>query len=338
MYSAHREKEFVPNRPKTPLVDTRSRPKTPTSVTVNGNIRPKTPSTGVPSDRPELPGSSTVVESGSDHLGVGETLNPGSLYVRDESYSAANENWQLGRVGRNYSDGPTSSERGQNAHQGKFGTVAGSGHLNEWPVDIKQQEESYYGYHQVRGDGEGNASFPPSSKQFPEKDHFPISQSADDATNFNNYGSTGTYGINVGRGPLVPNSNHYESTTPNNFFPYNGVYSSGGSNATGGGGGHVYDSEFGSHGPPVNLRKQGTSFEREQPSPVTQMSRAANSWYGHQQDRNRSFSPTFTGVNHVPEYVETTVTLYKQETGFGFRIVGGTEEGSQVSQLQILLL
>lgn len=30
------------------------------------------------------------------------------------------------------------------------------------------------------------------------------------------------------------------------------------------------------------------------------------------------------------EYVETIVSLARQETGFGFRIVGGTEEGSQV--------
>lgn len=31
------------------------------------------------------------------------------------------------------------------------------------------------------------------------------------------------------------------------------------------------------------------------------------------------------------EWIETLVTLIRQDTGFGFRIVGGTEEGSQVS-------
>lgn len=30
------------------------------------------------------------------------------------------------------------------------------------------------------------------------------------------------------------------------------------------------------------------------------------------------------------DYYETVVTIERQETGFGFRIVGGTEEGSQV--------
>lgn len=31
------------------------------------------------------------------------------------------------------------------------------------------------------------------------------------------------------------------------------------------------------------------------------------------------------------EWIETLVTLMRQNTGFGFRIVGGTEERSQVS-------
>ena len=33
------------------------------------------------------------------------------------------------------------------------------------------------------------------------------------------------------------------------------------------------------------------------------------------------------------EWIETLVTLVRQETGFGFRIVGGTEEGSQVGSM-----
>ena len=37
----------------------------------------------------------------------------------------------------------------------------------------------------------------------------------------------------------------------------------------------------------------------------------------------RPYNPT--------EWVEMTVTLLRQDSGFGFRIVGGTEEGSQVS-------
>lgn len=38
------------------------------------------------------------------------------------------------------------------------------------------------------------------------------------------------------------------------------------------------------------------------------------------------------------EYAESVVTLMRQETGFGFRIVGGTEEGSQVGAMVSLPL
>ena len=59
-------------------------------------------------------------------------------------------------------------------------------------------------------------------------------------------------------------------------------------------------------------RKQSTSFEHEQPAPsaVPRGGRPAGS---HQ-------------------YLELAVTLVRHQTGFGFRIVGGTEEGSQVSE------
>ena len=35
------------------------------------------------------------------------------------------------------------------------------------------------------------------------------------------------------------------------------------------------------------------------------------------------------------EFIEMTVTLLRQDTGFGFRIVGGTEEGSQVRPFKL---
>ncbi|KAF5283430.1 hypothetical protein FQA39_LY04806 [Lamprigera yunnana] len=36
-------------------------------------------------------------------------------------------------------------------------------------------------------------------------------------------------------------------------------------------------------------------------------------------------------IQHTPEYIETAITLNRQETGFGFRIVGGIEDRSQVA-------
>lgn len=44
------------------------------------------------------------------------------------------------------------------------------------------------------------------------------------------------------------------------------------------------------------------------------------------------------GIRPGVEYAESVVTLLRQETGFGFRIVGGTEEGSQVGAMVRLLL
>lgn len=58
-------------------------------------------------------------------------------------------------------------------------------------------------------------------------------------------------------------------------------------------------------------RKQSTSFEQELPLPSSVV---------------RAARPPLQGV----QYVETTVTLPRHDSGFGFRIVGGTEEKSQV--------
>ena len=59
--------------------------------------------------------------------------------------------------------------------------------------------------------------------------------------------------------------------------------------------------------PPPQRRKESTSFEHPVPMP--------------------RFHPS----GGTPLYEDFTVTLARQESGFGFRIVGGTEEGSQVS-------
>ncbi|KAL1416190.1 hypothetical protein MTO96_006453 [Rhipicephalus appendiculatus] len=58
-------------------------------------------------------------------------------------------------------------------------------------------------------------------------------------------------------------------------------------------------------------RKHSTSFEHEQPVTSATMRPGADT--------------------HATDAVDLVVTLHRQESGFGFRIVGGTEEGSQVS-------
>ena len=84
--------------------------------------------------------------------------------------------------------------------------------------------------------------------------------------------------------------------------------------------------------------KQSTSFESEEPLPsnITRIPKRPML-------QNASFSNQMTGMQspfHYPgsvednaKFLEMNVTLKRQESGFGFRIIGGTEEGSQVSGL-----
>lgn len=69
----------------------------------------------------------------------------------------------------------------------------------------------------------------------------------------------------------------------------------------------------------VGARKESTSFEHSEPLPgnLTKWPRSERHGVGN-------------GI--ATEFVEMTVTLLRQDTGFGFRIVGGTEEGSQVKK------
>ena len=74
-------------------------------------------------------------------------------------------------------------------------------------------------------------------------------------------------------------------------------------------------------GDPGRARKQSTSFEHEEPMTSSVLRGLREPWDAV----NRSRSPT----QHRDE--EYTVHLKRQDSGFGFRIIGGIEEGSQVS-------
>ncbi|KAG8191530.1 hypothetical protein JTE90_019594 [Oedothorax gibbosus] len=68
-------------------------------------------------------------------------------------------------------------------------------------------------------------------------------------------------------------------------------------------------------------RKQGTSFKQEQPA----------SYYNKFKNAYQNSIYKMDEENSSINYVNMTVTLQRQESGFGFRIIGGTEEGSQVA-------
>ena len=80
-------------------------------------------------------------------------------------------------------------------------------------------------------------------------------------------------------------------------------------------------------------RKQSTSFENEEPVPsnLTRLPRGDRWTDSPSNSLNRSRSPTQFKENGP--YTELTVFLKRQENGFGFRIIGGTEEGSQVRDI-----
>lgn len=88
-----------------------------------------------------------------------------------------------------------------------------------------------------------------------------------------------------------------------------------------------------SHYDSLTRRKHGTSFENECPSHISSIPKVGNKTYSTSvssyNQQGSGLRPPLLG--RVQEYVEMTVTLLRQESGFGFRIVGGTEEGSQVS-------
>lgn len=77
--------------------------------------------------------------------------------------------------------------------------------------------------------------------------------------------------------------------------------------------------------------RQSTSFETEEPTPsklmyVPRRPAHLNHSLGSQSPR----PPRYTETNESVCFVEMTVVLQRQDNGFGFRIIGGTEEGSQV--------
>ncbi|XP_048740641.1 membrane-associated guanylate kinase, WW and PDZ domain-containing protein 1-like isoform X3 [Ostrea edulis] len=79
--------------------------------------------------------------------------------------------------------------------------------------------------------------------------------------------------------------------------------------------------------------RQSTSFEDVNPSPsnITQVPKRMQSHASLGGAGQSRFGTRFPETDDPIRSMEFTITLQKQEAGFGFRIIGGTEEGSQVS-------
>ena len=86
-------------------------------------------------------------------------------------------------------------------------------------------------------------------------------------------------------------------------------------------------------------RKQTTSFEHEEPTPGNVSRGRGDIWGGGDSGSdvlNHSRSPAHS-FDCDDCSVDMTVTLRRHENGFGFRIVGGTEEASQVREREYFL-
>lgn len=254
MYSAQ-EKEKVPNRPKTPLVDTRNmgRSKTPTALGRQGvsdsHLGP------APFQRNDITRASLGIGGYSQNYGGGSMGNP--------SYGLPDHMSGLNLHG-DYSRGKSPGRELDNS-----------------------QNHNYY------------------NQQYPQD--YPGGYQPDPAysNGMSDYNSSKQYQAN--QGPMGGYNGYPGGYDPSATYGYHPGNVQGYSPAEVGPGGVPYRA-----GSLPRGRKESTSFEHSEPLPgnLTRWPRPER-------------RPT--------DCVELSVTLHRQESGFGFRIVGGTEEGSQVS-------
>ncbi|CAB3366537.1 Hypothetical predicted protein [Cloeon dipterum] len=269
LYSTQK-KEVVPNRPKTPLVDTRVRPKTPTGKWSEADF-------------------AVNLNKAQEALKVG--VGPQSPGSPDSMFNPYKESFTYGYVDQRVDQL--------------------SEHLTN--TSIQQQHLDY----STRSRSPGNElDYSPNNSQYAHDpgavDYYPNQY----AGYYNGFGGgpVSPYDAGMYAYPepkeLPPQAYHQSGLPPPGTVipPLNNYYPS--------------DS--------LTRRKESTSFEHEQPLPsaVTRLTRGDGRWSGG--------SPMGQAVRVYPaspgiEWVETISTLLRQESGFGFRIVGGTEEGSQVS-------
>ncbi|XP_046407322.1 membrane-associated guanylate kinase, WW and PDZ domain-containing protein 2-like isoform X5 [Ischnura elegans] len=396
LYSTQ-QKEVIPNRPKTPLVDTRGRPKTPTS-----SQRPWTPSEGgggssvgasdnlvIGNTGGNGSGTSVVGEFGTSEIsglgpsqygkgksglrgeGTGNKMamsqNPGSPMSPYDPYKSSlpypNVNYPMG--GHDPSRSPLShigdrmmSVNLQDNPKGEYIRSHSPGNDLDGRMNSGEMDP-------VQSDGWNK---PQGHYDFKSGEHF--SGNVPQSPSVYDHGVT-----DINRSDnRSPSTEYYGQYISSSFFNgYGGSYDQSygyGYGEVQGGGGYPPHKDYGfaAQGsgcnpmspnllggsiPPsssgyytsdsLSRRKESTSFEHEQPYPsaVIRYSRDPR-WpdsgpvigMGGAAVVSSPDTGASTGNHIMPsEWYETVVTLVRQETGFGFRIVGGTEEGSQVGPM-----
>lgn len=332
-------KEVIPNRPKTPLVDTRNRPKTPTwspevdSGSVDSTLRNETVRFGKVGKSEENGAEGTnMLHNPSSPLAPYLQDSYKTVFPYSDSYDGSSRETARSpllnlseRLGASTLQDPL-SHRNPTTEYSRCGSPG-----NELDSDTLQQDWNKSHEHYVYKPSDSYSVNSPTSSSVYDSNITDINIQNERSSSidyprhyvthpfYNGYGGGQydpgygyTYG-DIQTGNLAAQKDlGYTGYSPHvRNFPGNALVSSNSG---------YYTSNS------TNKRKESTSFEHEQPHPsnVTRYSRDLR-WIG--------MGP---GVRIYPagqdtEWVETLVTLVRQEAGFGFRIVGGTEEGSQVS-------
>ncbi|XP_064114298.1 uncharacterized protein LOC135220771 isoform X4 [Macrobrachium nipponense] len=328
MYSSQ-PKEVIPNRPKTPLVDTRNRPKTPNVMTgVDSGVPGETSRQGesVTDYRPPYtPTSSSAPFPGAfSYTGGGQV---DSQYDASKINSISGQMSQVSLEQNNYENylSESSGAPDQGGYRGDGPPMQNSNsyHSNDmYPQDSfyqQQHSDQAYDYEMKRNHAKtptreyGNHSF--------SQDPYYSNNNSNNNHINNNHSGHGEQ--NSGYGYMQYPKDGYDLPRQDSGYssqaqipparnPYPLYY--GQNNSAG----------YGNQADSLGRRKESTSFEYEHPAPVS-MPRFPDGRYSV----NPRVPPP--GPNGSLGFMEFSVTLKRQETGFGFRIVGGTEEGSQVS-------
>lgn len=308
---------MVPNRPKTPLVDTRNRPKTP-SMGVAMQQPQQQQQQSLDTDLREM--SRTPVNALVDQFQNGLTFH--------DSGNSAPPGGGGGSYNRNMNRSRSPGRDLDSAHYDD-GHAADS-IFNPQSNGYPSAYESDYGRMTARNRTDPYAAYNAATAMPPYHNAGGM-----DPTRPMDYG----YGYSAMSGPSAiaeyqdDNLGQFHrqdsgyGTQPQSVVampyrngPLSGAYSGGGG---GGGGGGL---------PGPAMHKEGTSFEHEQPYPANPGMRpvaAAASARPSAGVAGSGGNPMMMMMAHG-EWVELNVALLRHETGFGFRIVGGTEEGSQV--------
>merc|ERR1719376_351720 len=308
--SASQEKERLPNRPKTPLVDTRNmRSKTPTALGGGGGGSGAGTTSNAPFSRNDASRASLGGSNGYYNQMVDQMQNMGM-----GGYSASGG----GAYGATGPDG-VAMLMGQQQQQQRAKSPGNEleGDYQGYPQIMQQQQvynhqqaATYNGYDEHHQQQHQNyVDYPMQADQ--------LRSSAQQEPG---YGYTA--------GPAVPPSSNMAMAAGYSPSGGGGYSAAGGYRAgslprgSSGMSGHMMGAA--AYGGGGGGRKESTSFEHSEPLPggLTRWPRS-----GAQMVVGPRGQPQPPQPINPTEWVEMTVTLLRQDSGFGFRIVGGTEEG-----------